>query len=51
MKLLGWNVGWSRNIAIGLVWTAPDEVEPDFRNFAFFFFGLTIYRKFPVKRK
>ena len=50
MKLLGWDIGWSRNIAIGCIWTTRDySVKFGFKSFAFVFLGLTISKNFPVK--
>lgn len=52
MKLFGWDVGWSRNIAIGCIWTTQNYgARNGFRSFAFLFLGLTVSRNFPIISK
>lgn len=40
MKIGSWDLGWSRNVAIGVIWTADGKV-------AFFLLGLTLSRSLP----
>lgn len=49
MKLFGWDIGWSRNIAIGCIWTSPKySSNHSFGSIAFLFLGLTISKSFPT---
>lgn len=40
MKVGSWDLGWSRNVAIGVIWTRDWKV-------AIFFLGLTLSRDLP----
>lgn len=40
MNLGAWTLGWSRNVAIGVMWTVSGEI-------AFFFLGLTLSKGLP----
>jgi len=49
MKLFGWDIGWSRNIAIGCIWTTPGYgAKNGFKSFAILFLGLAISKNFPT---
>ncbi len=50
MKIFGWDVGFARNIAIGIIWTSPgySERNNQHRAIAFLFLGLIISKGFPV---
>ena len=49
MKLFGWDIGWSRNVAIGCIWTTPKYgARHGFGSFAFLFLGLTVSKNFPI---
>lgn len=37
-----WTLGWSRNVAIGVMWTNDGKI-------AFFFLGLTLSRGLPLR--
>lgn len=42
MSIGRWHLGWSRNAAIGVVWTDTGKI-------AFLFLGIALARGFPVK--
>lgn len=42
MKFGNWELGWSRNVAIGVIWTSDGKV-------AIFFLGLTLGRYLPSR--
>lgn len=49
MKILGWDIGFTRNIAVGIIWTSPgySSIRANYRGIAFLFLGLMISRSFP----
>lgn len=53
MKILGWDVGFSRNIAVGIIWTSPgySSIRANYRGIAFLFLGLIVSRSFPGSGK
>lgn len=40
-KGAGWHAGWSRNVAVGALWTVDSEKR--LRNFGLLFLGLTLW--------
>jgi hypothetical protein len=44
MKIGNWYLGWSRNVAIGVIWTRKNSI-------AIMFFGLTLSKNLSLVKK